>query len=84
MGKIIPKLGIKTDTSPHKLGESSDSDFCPIRAEVNPHLFPTWAQVILCEKNGKQDKLIALFSFCIFSFGLICKMAYQGNLPDTL
>lgn len=83
-GQNYSQVGNKTDTSPHKLGGSSDSNFCPVRAEVNPHLFPTWAQVILCEKAGKQDKFIALFSFCIFSFGLICKMAYQGNLPDTL
>lgn len=45
-GKIVPQLGIKIDTSPHKLDEGSGSDFCPIRAEVNPHLFPTWAQAI--------------------------------------
>lgn len=35
------------------------------------------------KKTGKQGKVIALCSFCIFSFGSICKIACQGNLPGT-
>ena len=66
MGKIIPKLGIKTDTPPPELGGSSEFDFCPIRAEVHPHLFPTWAQVILCEENwqaGQSYSTLLIFAF---------------------
>lgn len=66
MGKIIPKLGIKTDRPPPKLGVSSESDFCPIRAEVNPHLCPNWVQVILCEENwqaGQSYSTLLIFAF---------------------
>jgi hypothetical protein len=66
MGKIIPKLVIKADAPPPELGGSSKADFCPIRAEVNPHLFPTWAQVICVKKTGKQGKVIALCLFLHF------------------
>lgn len=66
MGKIIPKLGIKTDTPPPELGGSSKADFCPIRAEVNPHLYPTWTQVIFCEKNRQAEQSYS--ALLIFAF----------------
>ena len=56
MGKIIPKLGIKADAPPPELGGSSKADFCPIRAEVNPHLYPSWSQVILYEDNWQAGQ----------------------------
>ena len=45
-GQNYSQVGKKTDTSSPELGGSFKSDFCPIRAEVNSYLFPTWAQVI--------------------------------------
>lgn len=66
MNKIIPNLRIKTDTPPPELGGSSESDFCPIRAEVNPHLCPSWVQVILCEGNwqaGQSYSTLLIFAF---------------------
>ena len=63
MGKIIPELVIKADAPPPELGGSSKADFCPIRAEVNSYLFPTWAQVICWKETGKQGKVTALCSF---------------------
>ena len=48
------------------MDEGSDSDFCPIRAEVNPYLFPTWAQVICWKETGKQGKVTALCPFSHF------------------
>ena len=77
MNKIIPNLGIEPDTPPPELGGSSESDFCPIRAEVNPHLFPTWAQVVCWKKTGKPGKVIALCSFLHF----LLRLNLQNDLP---
>lgn len=66
MSKIIPDLGINNNTPPTELSGSSESDFCPIRAEVNPHLYPTWTQVIFCEENwqaGQSYSTLLIFAF---------------------
>ena len=69
------------DASSPELGGSFKSDFCPIRAEVNSYLFPTWAQVICWKETGKQGKVTALCSFSHFLLRLNLQNDLSGKVP---